>query len=120
MDGMNGDVGRGAKGAVRVVGAVGVSVRNLHGSQDDDQQHAEQRKENSPRSFGARLSAGSTHTLKLYLRMHGWERGMRGSVEQRAQGRLVEDGDAEGAGLVQFGAGVFARNDVVGLLADGA
>jgi hypothetical protein len=66
MDGMNGDVGRGAKGAVCVVrGAVGVSVRDLHGAQNDNQKDAGEREESSPGSIGVRLSVVSTHTLKL-------------------------------------------------------
>jgi len=62
---MNGDVGRSAKGAVCVIGAVGVSVRDLHGAQNDNQKDAGEREENSPGSIGARLSVVSTHTLKL-------------------------------------------------------
>ena len=62
---MNGDVGRGAEGAVCVVGAVGVNVRDLHGAQNNNQKDAEERKENSPGCIGSRLSVGSTHTLKL-------------------------------------------------------
>ena len=65
MDGMNGDVGRGAEGAVCVVGAVGVGVRDLHCAQNDNQKDAEEREEDSPGSIGARLSVVSTHTHKL-------------------------------------------------------
>ena len=66
MDGMNGNVGRCAESAVGVIGcAIGVGVRDLHGAQDDDHQHTEKREEDSPRSIGACLSAGSSHTLKL-------------------------------------------------------
>ena len=56
MDGMNGDVGRGAEGAVCVVGAVGVGVRDLHGAQNDNQKDAGEREENSPRAISVRLS----------------------------------------------------------------
>jgi hypothetical protein len=56
MDGMNGDVGRGAEGAVCVVGAVGVGVRDLHGAQNDNQKDAGEREENSPGCIAARLS----------------------------------------------------------------
>jgi hypothetical protein len=63
---MNGDVGRGAEGAVCVVrGAVGMSVRDLHCAQNHNQKNADQREENSPWCIAARLSVGSTHTLKL-------------------------------------------------------
>ena len=48
IDGMNGDVGRGAECAVGVVGAVGVNVRDLHGAQNDNQKDAEEREESSP------------------------------------------------------------------------
>ena len=51
--------------------------------------------------------------------MRGWDRWMRGRVEEGAQGGLVEDGDVEGAGAVELGAGVFAGDEVGGLLADG-
>lgn len=44
---------------------------------------------------------------------------MRRRVEEGAQGGLVEDGDAEGASAVELGAGVFAGDEVGGLLADG-
>ncbi len=63
---MNGDVGRGAEGAVCVVrGAVGMGVRDLHCAQNDNQKDAEEREESSPGCIGARLSVVSTHTLKL-------------------------------------------------------
>jgi hypothetical protein len=65
VDGVYGDVGGGAESAVCVVGAVGVGVRDLNGAEDDDQQDTEEREEDSPGSFGARLSVVSTHTLKL-------------------------------------------------------
>jgi hypothetical protein len=65
MNGMNGDVGRGAESAVGVGGAVGVGVRDLHGAQDDDQKDADKREEDSPRTIGARLSVVSTHTSPL-------------------------------------------------------
>ena len=66
MDGMNGDVGRGAESAVCVVrGAVGMGVRDLHSAQNDNQKDADQREEDSPGCIAARLSVGSTHTLKL-------------------------------------------------------
>ena len=44
---------------------------------------------------------------------------MRRSVEEGAQGGLVEDWDVEGAGAVELGTGVFAGDEVGGLLADG-
>gem|GEM_PF-3347593 len=62
---MNGDVCGGAEGAVCVVGAVGVNVRDLHGAQNDNQKDADEREENSPRAIGARLSVVSTHTSPL-------------------------------------------------------
>jgi hypothetical protein len=44
MDGMNGDVGRGAESAVGVIGcAVGMGVRRLHGAQNDNQKDADER-----------------------------------------------------------------------------
>jgi hypothetical protein len=66
MDGMNSDVGGGAESAVGVgFVAVGVGVRDLNGAEDDDQQDTEEREEDSPGSFGARLSVVSPHSLKL-------------------------------------------------------
>ena len=62
---MNGDVGRGAEGAVCVVGAVGVGVRDLHGAQNDNQKDANQREENSPRAIGAIPLVGVTHIRQL-------------------------------------------------------
>ena len=63
---MNGDVGRGAESAVGVgYVAVSVGVRDLNGAEDDDQQDTEEREEDSPGSFGARLSVVSPHSLKL-------------------------------------------------------
>ena len=63
---MDGDVGRGAESAVGVVRrAVGVGVRDLHCSQDDNQKDADERKENSPGTTGAMLSVVSTHTSPL-------------------------------------------------------
>ena len=63
---MNGDVGRGAEGAVCVVrGAIGVGVRDLHCAQNDNQEDADEREEDSPGSSGVCLSVVSTHTLKL-------------------------------------------------------
>src|ERR1035437_5750936 len=57
MDGMNGDVGRGAESAVGVgYVAVSVGVRDLDGAEDDDQQDAKEREEDSPGRSGARLS----------------------------------------------------------------
>jgi len=61
---MNGDVGRGAESAVGVgYVAVSVGVCNLNGAEDDDQQYAEEREENSPGRIGARLSVVSTHQV---------------------------------------------------------
>src|SRR5208283_1059835 len=57
---------------------------------------------------------GSLFDGWLWLRWH-WRRW----VEEGAQGGLVEDGDVEGAGAVELGAGVFACDEVGGLLADG-
>ena len=64
MDGMNGDVGGGAESAVGVgFVAVSVGVRDLNGAEDDDQQDAEEREEDSPGRIGARLSVVSTHQV---------------------------------------------------------
>ena len=62
---MNGDVGRGAEGAVCVVGAVGVGVRDLYGAQNDNQKDAGEREENSPRAIGAIPLVGVTHIRQL-------------------------------------------------------
>jgi len=106
---MNSDVGGGAESAVGVgFVAVGVGVRDLNGAEDDDQQDTEEREEDSPGSFGARAAEFFTHTIQLYRRMRGRYLRMRGWVEEGAQGGLVEDGDVEGAGAVELGAGVFA------------
>ena len=69
---MNGDMGRCAEGAVCVVGAVGVGVRDLHGAQNDNQKDADQREENSPRAVGTIPLVFFTHTTQLYRRMRGW------------------------------------------------
>jgi len=63
-------------------------VGNLHGAQNDDQKNAQKREEKSPGTFGAINAACFTHTIQLYRRMRGW-------VDERAQGCLVEDRDVE-------------------------
>ncbi len=62
MGGLNGDVGRGAESAIGVVRlAVGMGVRNLHDSQDDDQKDADEREEGSPRMVGVMSLVSTTH-----------------------------------------------------------
>jgi len=69
---MNGDVGRGAESAVGVdYVAVIVGVRDLDGAEDDDQQDAKEREEDSPGRFGARAADFFTHTIELYRKMRG-------------------------------------------------
>jgi hypothetical protein len=75
-DGMDGDVGSGAESAVGVgFAAVGVAVGDLHGAEEDDQQDAKEREEDSPGRFGACAADFFTHTIQLYRRMRG--RGLR-------------------------------------------
>ena len=47
-------------------------------------------------------------------------RKVSGRFEEGEEGGFVEDLDAELAGFVELGAGLFAGDDVVGLLGDGA
>jgi hypothetical protein len=64
---MNGDVSCGAESAISVVrGAVGVSVRDLHGAKGGDQKDTEQRKEDSPGMVGAKSLACVTHIRQLW------------------------------------------------------
>jgi hypothetical protein len=59
---MNGDMGRRAESAIRVVrGAVSVGMRDLYRAQGDDQKNAEQREEDSPGMVGAMSLACVTH-----------------------------------------------------------